>query len=416
MDNNMGGFYFGEGHVMEPHRLSMTHNLVLAYGLYRKMEVYRPRRASEQELKQFHSVEYVNFLSRITPDNRRYFKNELSRFNVGMNTDCPLFDGLFEFCQLYTGGSIDGARKLLSGSSDIVINWPGGLHHAKKSEASGFCYTNDIVLAILELLKYFPRVLYIDIDLHHGDGVEEAFYVTDRVLTVSFHKYGDNFFPGTGSVWDKGFGNGEYYAVNFPLKDGMDDQSYENAFQPVVRKAIEMFRPSAIVLQCGVDGLANDSLGSFNMTIEGHASCVQFVKGFNIPMLVLGGGGYNMCNVARCWAFETGILLNLIPENNIPYNDYWEYFAPQHKLLFSANKSVKNHNTPSYIGKVTEKIMENLRCLSAAPSVQMQEIPPIFYCSDDEDELDTDQRFLPHGKQADGEFYDDCNDQGMECH
>ena len=107
--------------------------------------------------------------------------------------------GLYEFCQLSAGGSVASAVKLNKQAADIAINWAGGLHHAKKSEASGFCYVNDIVLAILELLKYHQRVLYIDIDIHHGDGVEEAFYTTDRVMTVSFHKYGE-YFPGTGDL------------------------------------------------------------------------------------------------------------------------------------------------------------------------------------------------------------------------
>ena len=110
-----------------------------------------------------------------------------------------MFDGLYEFCQLSAGGSVAGAVKLNKEAADIAVNWAGGLHHAKKSEASGFCYVNDIVLAILELLKYHQRVLYIDIDIHHGDGVEEAFYTTDRVMTVSFHKYGE-YFPGTGDL------------------------------------------------------------------------------------------------------------------------------------------------------------------------------------------------------------------------
>ena len=100
---------------------------------------------------------------------------------------------MLDFCRRYTGGSVDGVRRLNQGLSDIAINWSGGLHHAKKSEASGFCYINDLVLAILELLKQHARVVYIDIDIHHGDGVEEAFYMTDRVMTVSFHKYGDMF-------------------------------------------------------------------------------------------------------------------------------------------------------------------------------------------------------------------------------
>lgn len=245
--------------------------IVSCLGLYRKMDVYRPRQATPEELRQFHSAEYVDFLRRVTPDTSNDFKKQMDLFNVGKSGDCPLFDGLYQFCQTYTGGSIDGAKRLMSGACDIAINWAGGLHHAKKSEATGFCYVNDIVLAILELLKYFPRVLYIDIDVHHGDGVEEAFYITDRVMTASFHQFGDMFFPGTGDVWDKGSGAGDYYAVNCPLKEGMDDDSFRQIFQPVIRKILEMFRPEAIVLQCGADSLAGDRLGRFNMTIKGHA-------------------------------------------------------------------------------------------------------------------------------------------------
>ena len=152
----------------------------------------------------------------------------------------------------------------MQGASDIVINWAGGLHHAKKSEASGFCYVNDCVLAILELLKVHQRVLYIDIDIHHGDGVEEAFYTTNRVMTASFHKYGE-YFPGTGDWKDKGYGAGENYAINCPLHDGMDDESMKNVFRPVISKIMEKFQPGAIVLQCGADSLSGDRLGCFNL-------------------------------------------------------------------------------------------------------------------------------------------------------
>ena len=146
----------------------MTHQLLLAYGLYRKMEVYRPRRCEERMMTRFHSDDYIQFLKKINPDNLKSFASQMATFNVGEYTDCPVFDGLFEFCSTYTGCSLDGAVKLNHGLTDIAINWSGGLHHAKKMEASGFCYVNDIVLAILELLKYHPRVLYIDIDIHHG--------------------------------------------------------------------------------------------------------------------------------------------------------------------------------------------------------------------------------------------------------
>jgi histone deacetylase 1/2 len=127
--------------------------------------------------------------------------------------------------------TLAAANKLIRGESDIAINWAGGLHHAKKTEASGFCYINDIVLAVLELLRYHQRVLYIDIDIHHGDGVEEAFSTTDRVMTASFHM--TEFFPGTGKLEETGIGKGKNYAVNVPLQKGMDDWSYQNLFEPV---------------------------------------------------------------------------------------------------------------------------------------------------------------------------------------
>ena len=120
----------------------------------------------------------------------------------------------------------------MEGLSDIAINCAGGLYHNKKRVASGFCYINDIVLGILELLRHVPRVLYIDIDCHHGDGVEEAFYTTDRVMTYSLHKFGE-FFPGTGQLSDRGRGKGRGYAVNIPLKDGVTDESYRSVFEPV---------------------------------------------------------------------------------------------------------------------------------------------------------------------------------------
>lgn len=139
---------------------------------------------------------------------------------------------MLTFTQIYSGGSIDGARLINTNQADIAINWGGGLHHAKKIEASGFCYINDIVLGALELLKYHNRVLYIDIDVHHGDGVEEAFYLTNRVMTLSFHRFGD-FFPGTGSITDIGEDDGKHYAMNVPLKKGIDDDNYLNVFKTV---------------------------------------------------------------------------------------------------------------------------------------------------------------------------------------
>lgn len=147
------------------------------------------------------------------------------------------------------------------------------------------------------------RVLYIDIDIHHGDGVEEAFFTTDRVMTVSFHKFGE-FFPGTGHIKDIGHGSGEHYALNVPLNDGMDDDSFRGLFRPIIRKVMDVYQPDAVVLQCGADSLAGDRLGCFNLSVKGHADCLRFLRSFNVPLMVLGGGGYTMRNVARCWCYE----------------------------------------------------------------------------------------------------------------
>jgi len=300
----------------------------------------------------------------------------MQKFNAGEFTDCPVFDGLFEFTRTYTGCSLDGAVKLNSNQTDIAINWSGGLHHAKKSEASGFCYINDIVLAILELLKVHARVLYIDIDIHHGDGVEEAFYSTDRVMTCSFHKYGD-FFPGTGSSNDTGVKEGEGFSVNAPLNSGMNDESYEKVFRPVIQKIMDVYRPGAVVLQCGADSLTGDRLGCFNLSLKGHAACVKFMKGFGVPLLVLGGGGYTIRNVSRCWAYETSVLLDTDISDEIPYNDYFEYYAPDFKLHLTPTAQ-ENLNTDASLEKVKLDLLQQLQNLQGAPSVQMQEVPPEF--------------------------------------
>lgn len=397
---------------MKPHRIRMTHNLLLNYGLYRKMEIYRPHKATSEEMTKYHSDDYIKFLRSIRPDNMSEYSKQMQRFNVG--EDCPVFDGLYEFCQLSTGGSVAGAVKLNKQQTDIAVNWGGGLHHAKKSEASGFCYVNDIVLAILELLKYHQRVLYVDIDIHHGDGVEEAFYTTDRVMTVSFHKYGE-YFPGTGDLRDIGAGKGKYYAVNFPLRDGIDDESYEAIFKPVISKVMEMYQPSAVVLQCGADSLTGDRLGCFNLTIKGHAKCVNFMKSFNLPLLMLGGGGYTIRNVARCWTFETAVALDSDIANELPYNDYFEYFGPDFKLHISPS-NMTNQNTPEYLEKIKQRLFENLRMLPHAPGVQMQAIPEDAVPEDSgEEEEDPNKRISIRASDkriACDEEFSDSEDEG----
>ena len=203
------------------------------------------------------------------------------------------------------------------------------------------------MLGILELLRVHQRVLYIDIDVHHGDGVEEAFCTTDRVMTCSLHKFGD-FFPGTGDVEDRGIGRGKNYSVNVPLRDGIDDDTYKFVFRPVIQAIMDWYRPGAVVLQCGADSLAEDKLGCFNLSMRGHADCVSFVKSFGLPLLIVGGGGYTTRNVARVWAYETSVAAGVEIDPLLPYNEYLEYYGPEFKMDVPAN-NMDNQNSRAYL-------------------------------------------------------------------
>ncbi|KAL2262492.1 hypothetical protein VTK26DRAFT_1173 [Humicola hyalothermophila] len=385
-DSDIGNYAYVTGHPMKPHRIRLAHSLVMNYDVYKFLEIYRAKPAVTSEMTQFHTDEYIEFLQKVTPDNMDSFMREQGKYNVG--DDCPVFDGLFEFCGISAGGSMEGAARLNRNKCDIAINWAGGLHHAKKSEASGFCYVNDIVLAILELLRFKKRVLYIDIDVHHGDGVEEAFYTTDRVMTVSFHKYGE-YFPGTGELRDIGIGAGKHYAVNFPLRDGIDDVAYETIFEPVIAAVMKYYQPEAVVLQCGGDSLSGDRLGCFNLSMRGHANCVNYVRSFNLPTLVLGGGGYTMRNVARTWAYETGRLVGVEMDSVLPYNEYYDYYGPDYELDVRAS-NMENANSPEYLEKIKIAVIENLKKTVPVPSVQMQDVPRQGLGMSDEQEAELD--------------------------
>ncbi|KAK1983922.1 histone deacetylase domain-containing protein [Colletotrichum cereale] len=393
-DSDIGNYAYVTGHPMKPHRIRLAHSLIMHYDLFKNMEIYRAKPATRGEMTQFHTDEYIDFLQKVTPDNMDAYQKEQGKYNVG--DDCPVFDGLFEFCGISAGGSMEGAARLNRQKCDIAVNWAGGLHHAKKSEASGFCYVNDIVLGILELLRFKKRVLYIDIDVHHGDGVEEAFYTTDRVMTVSFHKYGE-YFPGTGELRDIGIGTGKHYAVNFPLRDGIDDTSYKSIFEPVIEHVMKFYQPEAVVLQCGGDSLSGDRLGCFNLSMEGHANCVAYVKSFGLPTLVLGGGGYTMRNVARTWAFETGVLVGKHLPKTLPYNEYYEYYAPDFELNVRPS-NMENSNSFEYLEKIKAAVIDNLRHTQPAPSVQMQDVPrqPFGGMTDEEEaelnDIDEDEQ------------------------
>lgn len=403
--------HFGRTHPMKPWRLTLTKHLVLGFGLHHAMETYEAVSAGKDEVCTFHDPDYVDFLSEVSPATFKKLSEEprfrraippkhegdsveLGPFNLSMSpgADCPVFDGMSTYLFLYTGATLGATHKITSGESDIAINWSGGLHHAHKAEASGFCYINDIVLSILDMLRVFPRVLYIDIDVHHGDGVEEAFQRQSRVMTLSYHRYGPyddtghKFFPGTGDISDIGLRGtkGEHFALNVPIASGIDDRQYKKLFESVTAATIEAFKPSAIVLQCGADSLGGDRLGQFNVNIKQHGECVSFVKKTGLPLLLLGGGGYTARNVARAWAHETAICtdnelpdkipMHIVPRpeafNGRPHGDGRMY--PNFERL---HKNECKDGGPEGIDNMIAKLREELKYVRNSPWVKLDQLP-----------------------------------------
>ena len=388
--------HFGKNHPMKPWRLTLTKQLVLSYGLHFAMDLYESRQADAQDLEEYHSHEYIEFLQHIDPERNGHKQREIdedtrARFlgSTEVYSDCPIFDGMYSYFTLYSGATIEAAQKLIMEQSDIAINWSGGLHHAHKKYGAGFCYINDIVLAIRHLLMIHARVLYIDIDVHHGDGVEEAFYSTDRVLTLSYHKYAEGFFPGTGSKEQTGpkerANPGSHHTLNVPLRDGIFDDEWRDLFERTAGPAIDVYNPGAIVLQCGADSLGGDKLGSFNLNIKAHGQSVEYVmsKSHNRQLLLVGGGGYTPRNVARCWTHETSRMVGIDLHDELPAHvPCRQAFMGEDRgggLLYPplaiGNRIHDNKNTREELEALVENIHEQLRFIQGSPSVQMQRMP-----------------------------------------
>lgn len=284
----------------------------------------------------YHSEDYISYIESYFDVHSR--RPKLEKFSIGISADTPAFPNIYDFCTLTSGASLLAAELLIQNRNDVVVNWMGGFHHAKKSKASGFCYVNDIVLSIMRLLENFKKVMYVDIDVHHGDGVEEAFENNPRVLTLSFHQYDEveKFFPGTGNFDSNGINEAKYFSINVPLKPGCDDQNYTYLFDKIFNQAVSVFRPEVIWLQCGADSLIGDKLGRFLLSTRAHGAAVKTVLKAGIPTILGGGGGYTIENVARCWAYETSIATNIELPEKLPSGLYFEsYFRSDNNLHIS---------------------------------------------------------------------------------
>ena len=266
--------------------------------------VIPPEPADRLVLKKFHTAHYINCLHRA---GRGRFNVEALNMGIG-SQDCPVFKGVYEYAALATGATLVGAEHILKGDIDIVFNPSGGFHHAGPEKAAGFCYINDMALGCITLAEQGMRVLYLDVDVHHGDGVAYAFYDRSDVMTISLHQNPKTLFPGTGFVDEIGEGQGEGYCVNIPLPIGTYDQIYMKAFEHLVLPLIEVYNPDVIVFELGADGLAGDPLANLQLTNNVYADVINHLLNFEKPILATGGGGYHIGNTVRAWALAWSVF------------------------------------------------------------------------------------------------------------
>jgi acetoin utilization protein AcuC len=263
-----------------------------------------PMRARITDMKKFHSKRYLEALQQAAQGNSLQ-----AALNMGIGTpDCPVFEGMFDYASWACGASLTGVDLILSGETNIAFNPSGGFHHAKAEKASGFCYINDLVLACIRFLENSKRVLYLDIDAHHGDGVQEAFYSNNEIMVISLHESGKTLFPWTGFENEIGEGAGRGYNVNIPLPVGISDKAYLKAFTKIVVPLIKAFAPDVFVMQLGMDALAGDTLAHLELTNNVHAEIVDRILSFDKPILATGGGGYHVENTVRGWALAWTIM------------------------------------------------------------------------------------------------------------
>lgn len=256
------------------------------------------RQASLAELVAFHSPAYLQQLQRAA-------KGDLTVAGLEMGIggpDTPVFPDLFDYGAWACGAGLNAAELLLAGEADIAFNLLGGFHHAMAERAAGFCYLNDVVLACSRLADAGKRVAYVDVDAHHGDGVQEAFYRRNDVLTISLHESGKTLFPWGGFENEIGDGPGLGYNVNVPLPAETYDEAFLLALDRVVLPLLGAYQPDVIVLELGMDTLAGDPLTHLCLTNNAHVELIQRLLDLNRPVLVAGGGGYNVEHTVRGWA------------------------------------------------------------------------------------------------------------------
>ncbi|MEU1023192.1 acetoin utilization protein AcuC [Streptomyces sp. NPDC005904] len=336
-DEAVTGYDFGPGHPMDPVRLGLTRSLVGAFGLDREMDVVTAKRVGDSTLRLVHREDYVAAVKAASADPAS------ARGEYGLGTeDDPAFAGMHEASALIAGLSVGAAEAVWRGEALHAVNFSGGLHHAMPGGASGFCVYNDPALAVARLLELgAERVVYVDVDVHHGDGVQAAFWEDPRVLTISLHEHPSTLFPQTGWPQETGAaGAAEGSAVNVALPAGTGDAGWVRAFHAVVPELLAQFRPQVLVTQHGADTHFEDPLAHLAVSLDAqravqvacHELAHEYAQG---RWVALGGGGYAVVDVVpRSWTHLVGIAAGrpVDPAAVIPESWRQEVYARTRQL------------------------------------------------------------------------------------
>nr|WP_026316628.1 acetoin utilization protein AcuC [Actinokineospora enzanensis] len=304
------GYDMGDDHPFNPIRLELTLRLARSLGVLDDVGFLAPEPAADADLARVHTAEYIAAV-RAAPD---------ASWGVGHGlgtADNPVFADMHAASALVVGGSLLAAERIASGAARRAVNIAGGLHHAMPDRAAGFCVYNDCAVAISWLLDHgFDRVAYVDVDVHHGDGVQTAFHDDPRVLTVSLHQHPATLWPGTGSVTELGGPAAQGLSVNVPFLPGTKDPEWLRAFHATVPSLLAAFRPQVLVTQCGVDTHEEDPLADLGLSVDGQREIFRVLRDLadrhcGGRWLVTGGGGYQLVRVVpRSWAHLLAIVLD----------------------------------------------------------------------------------------------------------
>ncbi|MFT3660839.1 MAG: acetoin utilization protein AcuC [Gordonia sp. (in: high G+C Gram-positive bacteria)] len=313
-------------HPMNPARLDLAMALARSLGVLDDVEPVAPDAAADGDLLRVHAPAYVEAVRTAVPSPD---SDEPDEFGLG-GDDNPVFERMHDAAAVIVGGTLRAAQEIAGGRASRAVSIGGGMHHAMPGSAAGFCVYNDVAVAIAWLLDNgYSRIAYIDVDVHHGDGVQQAFHDDPRVLTVSLHQDPATLWPSTGHAHDVGVGRGIGTAVNLPLPPGTDDARWLRAFHAVVPAAIAAFGPEIIVSQCGVDTHREDPLAQFSMTVDGQRAAFWAMRELadrhtGGRWLAVGGGGYELLRVVpRAWAHLLGIVLDRPVEVTAPIPREW---------------------------------------------------------------------------------------------